>query len=109
MSGWALFHTWAVCVSLSRCDDSVCSGRYGRDPELLGGDRHMYIQPVPNKDRETGLALGDVALHGIPHFSNTTSKRRASCVFPSVGTLVSALCFYFELRHGEMVSVHRTT
>lgn len=58
------------------------------------GDRHMYMQPVPNKDRETGLALGDVALRGIPHFPTTISKRRALCVFPSVGTLVNALCFY---------------
>ncbi len=40
-----------------------------------GGDR--YIEPMPNKERETGLALGDVALHGIPHFATTASKGRA--------------------------------
>lgn len=61
-----------MCVFLSRCDGSVCGGRYGCAPELLGGDRHMHIEPMPNKEKETGLALGDVALHGIPYFTIST-------------------------------------
>lgn len=65
-----------------------------------GGDRHMYIEPMPNKEKENRPCLRrcgtawDSSLR-YQHIKKESGFESALCVFSFVGTLVSALCFFF--------------